>query len=61
MRDVQCEPETQEHAARFDVGALVRVPKFAVGTVLGVAGDQVTIIFPDRSTRTFLADYVEPA
>jgi ATP-dependent DNA helicase RecQ len=37
------------------------VPKFEVGTVQAVAGDRVTIAFPDRSTRTFLAQYVEPA
>lgn len=45
-------------APHFEVGARVRVPKFAVGTVLAVAGDQVTIVFADRSIRTFLADYV---
>jgi hypothetical protein len=26
-----------------------------------VAGDQVTIEFPDQEKRTFLADFVEPA
>ena len=45
----------------FAPGAQVRVPKFDVGTVLRVAGDQVTIAFPDQSTRTFLVDFVEPA
>jgi ATP-dependent DNA helicase RecQ len=46
---------------RFDPGTLVRVPKFDLGTVLSVAGDQVTIAFPDQSTRTFLADFVTTA
>lgn len=46
---------------RFAVGASVRVPKFEIGTVLRVAGDQVTIVFPHHGTRTFLVDYVEPA
>ncbi|PWF47975.1 RecQ family ATP-dependent DNA helicase [Massilia glaciei] len=48
-------------APAFEVGARVRVPKFDAGTVLAVAGDQVTIAFPDSATRTFLADYVRPA
>ncbi|MFL6657984.1 MAG: RecQ family ATP-dependent DNA helicase [Massilia sp.] len=43
---------------QFAVGETVRVPKFDVGTVQSVAGDQVTIVFPDASTRTFLAQYV---
>jgi ATP-dependent DNA helicase RecQ len=55
------EPEPQPIGPLFEVGARVKVPKFDVGTVQGVAGDQVTIEFPDRSTRTFLADYVAPA
>ena len=45
----------------FEPGAQVRVPKFDVGTVTSVAADQVTIAFPDHSTRTFLADFVTPA
>jgi ATP-dependent DNA helicase RecQ len=53
------EPEPAAHA--FVVGARVRVPKFDVGTVQAVAGDEITIAFPDASTRTFRADYVEPA
>jgi ATP-dependent DNA helicase RecQ len=48
-------------APPFEPGARVRVPRFDVGTVTGVAGDQVTIAFPDDSTRTFLADFVMPA
>jgi ATP-dependent DNA helicase RecQ len=46
---------------QFAIGAQVRVPKFDVGTVLRVAGNQVTIVFPDQVTRTFLADFVTPA
>ncbi len=40
--------------------ALVRVPKFGEGQVLGVAGDKVTIRFPDGRKKTFLRNYVEP-
>ena len=58
------EPETgyvQMEGPHFEPGAQVRVPKFDVGTVTSVAADQVTIAFPDQSTRTFLADFVTPA
>ena len=50
-----------EPAALFAPGARVKVPKFDAGTVRSVAADQVTIEFPDSSTRTFLADFVTPA
>ncbi|MBC7453378.1 MAG: ATP-dependent DNA helicase RecQ [Massilia sp.] len=53
--------EVAEAGPQFEPGAQVRVPKFDVGTVVGVAGDQVTIVFPDESTRTFLVDFVTPA
>jgi ATP-dependent DNA helicase RecQ len=57
-------PEAQAEAnpgPQFEAGAQVRVPRFDIGTVVRVAGDQVTISFPDESTRTFLIDFVEPA
>jgi len=43
------------------VGSRVRVPRFDIGTVLAVAGDQVTIEFPEHTTKTFMADFVAPA
>ena len=54
-------PKEPEIGPLFEPGAQVRVPKFDVGTVTSVAGDQVTILFPDESTRTFLVDFVTPA
>ncbi len=45
----------------FEMGAQVRVPKFDVGTVQSVAGDQITIEFPEHGVKTFLADFVAPA
>jgi ATP-dependent DNA helicase RecQ len=62
IRDDEFEPipEAPLSAPLFAEGAQVRVAKFEVGTVTSVAGDQVTIRFPDESTRTFLAAYVEP-
>ncbi|MFM9434092.1 ATP-dependent DNA helicase RecQ [Janthinobacterium sp. CG_23.3] len=43
------------------VGSQVKVPKFDIGTVLSVAGDMVTIEFPERTTKTFMAEFVTPA
>jgi ATP-dependent DNA helicase RecQ len=62
IRDDEFEREpVAEAAPLFEVGAQVRVPKFDVGTVQSVAGDQVTIEFPDHSSRTFMAHFVAPA
>ncbi len=55
------EPEAVPAAPLFEVGARVKVPKFDVGTVLSVAGEEITIEFPDHSSRTFMADFVAPA
>jgi len=43
------------------VGSRVRVPRFDIGTVLSVAGDKITIEFPENTTRTFMAEFVAPA
>ena len=53
-------PPADPPAPALVPGQQVRVPKFDLGTVHSVAGKQVTIVFPDDSTRTFLAEYVEP-
>ncbi len=55
------EPETPAPPPLFDIGARVRVPKYDVGIVQAVAGDEITIEFPDHSSRTFMADFVAPA
>jgi ATP-dependent DNA helicase RecQ len=55
------EPEAEPAAPLFEVGARVKVPKYDVGTVQEIAGDQVTIEFPDGTSRTFIADFVSPA
>ncbi|GAB3538525.1 RecQ family ATP-dependent DNA helicase [Noviherbaspirillum agri] len=44
-----------------DVGSPVKVAKYGEGRVVSSAGDKITITFPDRQTRTFLRDYVQPA
>ncbi|MCC7599600.1 ATP-dependent DNA helicase RecQ [Janthinobacterium sp. FW305-129] len=48
-------------AHQIAVGSRVRVPRYQIGTVLSVAGDQVTIAFPENTTRTFMAEFVAPA
>ncbi len=47
-------------APQIAVGSQVKVPKFDIGTVLSVAGDRVTIEFPENTTKTFMAEFVQP-
>jgi ATP-dependent DNA helicase RecQ len=55
------EPEADTPAGpAFEPGARVTVPKYGEGVVLSVAGDQVSIDFPDGEQRAFLADFVTP-
>lgn len=63
VRDDEFLPLEHKPAAapQFAIGTRVKVPKFDTGTVEAVSGDQVTIAFPDQTSRTFLADYVSPA
>jgi ATP-dependent DNA helicase RecQ len=42
------------------IGSRVKVPKFDIGTVLSVEGDRVTIEFPENTTKTFMAEFVQP-
>jgi ATP-dependent DNA helicase RecQ len=56
--DREPEPEP-DPATSFEPGERVKVPKYGEGTVLAVAGDQVTIDFPDGEHRAFLKDFVE--
>jgi ATP-dependent DNA helicase RecQ len=64
IRDDEFDRAPDEHAPSrpaFEVGARVRVPRYDSGVVVEVAGDHVTIEFPGKEKRTFLADHVEPA
>jgi ATP-dependent DNA helicase RecQ len=64
IRDDEFDHEAQADAApppAFAVGARVRVPRYDEGVVVAVAGDEVTIEFPDQERRTFLAGFVEAA
>jgi ATP-dependent DNA helicase RecQ len=55
------EPEAEPAPPLFAIGARVKVPKFDVGIVQSVAGDEITIAFPDHGSHTFMADFVAPA
>ncbi|MBQ5946660.1 ATP-dependent DNA helicase RecQ [Massilia sp. ST3] len=55
------EPEPEPSGPQFDVGGRAKAPKYGEGVVVAVAGDQVTLAFPDQESRTFLADFLEPA
>ena len=56
------EPAPAPAGPQFAVGARARSPKFGEGTVLAVAGDQVTLGFGDQhEPRTFLAEFLAPA
>lgn len=48
-------------ASPFKAGDEVRVPRYGDGRVEQVAGEEVTVAFPDGSTRAFVAEYVTPA
>jgi ATP-dependent DNA helicase RecQ len=45
----------------FATGDPVHVPRYGAGQVRKTAGDEVTVVFPDGATRTFVADYVRAA
>jgi ATP-dependent DNA helicase RecQ len=41
-------------------GSPVRVAKFGEGHIISIAGDKITIVFPNSQTKTFMRDYVAP-
>jgi ATP-dependent DNA helicase RecQ len=53
-------PRPRKQTDGIQVGSFVSVPKYAEGQVVSIAGDQVTVTFPDSETRTFLRTYVTP-
>jgi ATP-dependent DNA helicase RecQ len=38
----------------------VSVPRYGIGRVEAACGEEVTVVFPDRSRRTFVASFVTP-
>ncbi|MDB5937177.1 MAG: recombinase RecQ [Massilia sp.] len=61
IRDDEFDRELETPAPLFEIGAQVRVPKYDVGIVQAVAGEEITIEFPDQTTRTFMAEFVAQA
>ena len=61
IRDDEFDREPVEEAAppKFVVGARARSAKYGEGMVTAVAGDQVTVDFPDGESRSFMADFLE--
>jgi len=53
--------EEPDPASVFEPGMRAKVAKYGEGVVLTVAGEQVTIEFPDGEHRSFLKEYVEHA
>ena len=45
----------------FEVGEAVKAPRYGEGVVASVKGDQISVRFPDRSLRTFLAEFLKKA
>jgi ATP-dependent DNA helicase RecQ len=48
-------------APAFAAGQMVKVPRYGDGKVVSATAQEVTVAFPDKSRRTFLAAYVRPA
>jgi ATP-dependent DNA helicase RecQ len=58
--DREPEPEP-DPSSSFEPGARVKVAKYGEGVVAAVAGEQVTITFPDGEQRSFLKEFVQHA
>ena len=56
------EPAPEPTGPQYEVGGRARSSKYGEGVIVAVAGDQITLEFPDQDEpRTFLAEYLEPA
>ncbi len=53
------EPAPEPVKPKFEVGARARSAKFGEGVVVAIAGEQVTVDFPDGESRSFMADFLE--
>jgi len=64
IRDDEFDREPDPAAASadpaFEPGMHATVAKYGEGVVQAVAGDQVTLAFPDGEERTFVASFVQP-
>jgi len=53
------EPAPEPVQAKFEVGVRARSAKYGEGVVVAIAGEQVTVDFPDGESRSFMADFLE--
>jgi len=63
IRDDEFDREAEagpEPGPSFTPGQHATVPKYGEGVVQAVAGDQVTLAFPDGGQKTFVAGFVTP-
>jgi len=62
IRDDEFDREPAEEALKpkFEVGARVKSAKYGKGVVAAIAGEQVTVEFPDGESRSFIADFLKP-
>jgi ATP-dependent DNA helicase RecQ len=44
----------------IQIGIKVSVPKYNEGEVVAIAGEQISVVFPNNETRTFLRSYLTP-
>lgn len=54
------DPAPAPTGPHYEVGAQARSAKHGIGTVVAVAGDQVTLQFADGETRSFMAEFLKP-
>jgi ATP-dependent DNA helicase RecQ len=59
--DAVAAPSAAARRPRLGHGDDVQVPRFGTGRVQALAGNEVTVAFPDGAVRTFLASYVRRA
>jgi ATP-dependent DNA helicase RecQ len=52
---------SEAYAPALALGQRVRVPRYGIGTVTAIAGEAITIAFPDGRRRPFMRAYVRPA
>ncbi len=51
--------EVKAAPALFEVGEVVKAPRYGEGVVAHIKGDEIGVRFPDKSTRTFLAAFLK--
>ncbi|RNF28815.1 ATP-dependent DNA helicase RecQ [Massilia aurea] len=61
IRDDEFDREPAEEApkSKFEVGGRARSAKYGEGVVIAIAGEQVTVDFPDGESRSFMADFLD--